>query len=395
MSAVMRRVIVLGSTGSIGQQALAVMAGLPDRLRPVALAAVRCSDTLLAQVDATGVARVALEDRSEAARLRTLRPALEVLDGPEGVRELAGGPADVVLNGIAGAAGLGPTLAALDAGTPVALANKESLVVGGDVVVAAAERVGSRATHLLPVDSEHSALAQCLRAGHTAEVDRLVLTASGGPFRGLDRAALAVVTPDQALRHPTWTMGPLVTVNSATLMNKGLELIEAALLFEVPFERLDVVVHPQSIVHALITFVDGSTIAQLSPPDMRLPIQLALTWPDRLAAALPTLDLTRALELTFEPADRHTFAALDLAIAAGQAGGTYPAVLNAANEVAVEAFLAARIGFLDIPAVVHGTLDAWRGTGPSAPRDEQDVVAADRWARDDASRRLNSTQEIA
>jgi 1-deoxy-D-xylulose-5-phosphate reductoisomerase len=316
-----------------------------------------------------------------------------VLDGPEGVRELAAEPADIVLNGIAGAAGLGSTLAALGAGTPVALANKESLVVGGDIVVAAAERVGSRATHLLPVDSEHSALAQCLRAGRAVEVDRLVLTASGGPFRGYDRAALATVTPAQALRHPTWTMGPLVTVNSATLMNKGLELIEAALLFAVPFERLDVVVHPESIVHALVTFVDGSTIAQLSPPDMRLPIQLALTWPDRLAAALPTLDLTQALELVFEPADRHTFAALDLAIAAGQAGGSYPAVLNAANEVAVGAFLAARIGFLDIPAVVHGTLDAWRSTSPSLPRDEQDVVDADTWARADAARRLSRSQE--
>jgi 1-deoxy-D-xylulose-5-phosphate reductoisomerase len=376
-----RRVVLLGSTGSIGRQALEVVAALPDDLTVVALAASRLTDTLLAQLDETGVRRVALADPAAAQQLRELRPELDVLDGPDGVRELAQDDADVVLNGVAGAAGLGPTLAALAAGTPVALANKESLVVGGSLVTAAAERAGGRATHLLPVDSEHSALAQCLRSGTMPEVERLVLTASGGPFRGRTRAELATVTATEALAHPTWSMGPLVTVNSATLMNKGLELIEAAVLFDVPFDRLDAVVHPQSVVHALVTFVDGSTVAQLSPPDMRLPIQAALTWPDRRATQWPRLDLAQATSLTFEPVDRETFPALDLAEAAGRAGGTYPAVLNAANEVAVGAFLAGDLPFLAIPVLVHDVLDAWRATAPSAPREERDVLDADRWAR--------------
>jgi 1-deoxy-D-xylulose-5-phosphate reductoisomerase len=376
-----RRVTVLGSTGSIGTQALEVIASQPDALTVTALAAGRLGELLLAQLDTTGVRRVAVADRAGAAELRAARPALEVLDGPEGVRELAAGEADLVLNGVAGAAGLGPTLAALRQGTPVALANKESLVIGGPVVVAAADAAGGRATHLLPVDSEHSALAQCLRAGDAREVARLTLTASGGPFRGRTAAELAAVTPRDALAHPTWSMGPLVTVNSATLMNKGLELIEAALLFDVPFDRLAVTVHPQSIVHALVTFVDGSTVAQLSPPDMRLPIQLALTWPVRLGAAWPRLDLEQALRLDFEPADRVTFPSLDLAEAAGRAGGTHPAVLNAANEVAVAAFLAGRLPFIAIPVVVHDVLDAWRSAGAPAPNSEEDVLAADAWGR--------------
>lgn len=376
-----RRVVLLGSTGSIGRQALEVIAALPDDLEVTALAATRLSDVLLAQLEATGAQRVALADPAAAAALRALHPTLEVLDGMAGVRELASDDADVVLNGVAGAAGLGPTLAALAHGTPVALANKESLVVGGPLVTAAAERAGGRATHLLPVDSEHSALAQCLRGGTTAEVERLVLTASGGPFRGFTANELGNVTAAQALAHPTWSMGPLVTVNSATLMNKGLELIEAAVLFDVSFDRLDAVVHPQSIVHALVTFVDGSTIAQLSPPDMRLPIQLALTWPHRRGANWPRLDLAQATSLTFEPIDRTTFPAIGLAESAGRAGGTYPAALNAANEVAVSAFLAGGLPFPAITGIVHDVLDAWRSTSPDAPREEQDVIDADGWAR--------------
>jgi len=379
-----RRVVVLGATGSIGAQAIEVVTAHPDRFEVVGLAAGRDVDTLGAQAAALGVRRVAVADRDAALRLRAHAPELEVLDGPDAATSLAAADAEVVLNGITGAVGLAPTLAALEVGTPVALANKESLIVGGGLVVAAAERAGGRATHLLPVDSEHSALAQCLRAGREHEVARLVLTASGGPFRGRTRQQLAEVTAAQALDHPTWSMGPVITVNSATLVNKGLELLEAHLLFDVDLAHLEVVVHPQSIVHSMVEFVDGSTIAQLSPPDMRLPIQLALGWPDRLAAAFVACDWTRAATLSFEPVDRETFPAIDLAMEAGRRGGAHPAVYNAANEEAVTAFLAGDLGFLAITGVVADALEAFTGTHPSTPRDLDDVRDADRFGRDHA-----------
>jgi 1-deoxy-D-xylulose-5-phosphate reductoisomerase len=388
VSAGRRRVVLLGSSGSIGTQALEVVTAHPDRFEVVGLAAGRDGATLAAQADTHGVHRVALADTEAARALRAARPDLEVLDGRSGVVELAGTDADLVVNGMTGAVGLEPTLAALGAGTPVALANKESLIVGGDLVVAAAERAGGRESHLIPVDSEHSALAQCLRGGRRSEVGRLVVTASGGPFRGRTRDELAEVTVDDALAHPTWTMGPVVTINSATLMNKGLELIEAHELFDVPWDRIDVVVHPQSVVHSMVEFVDGSTIAQLSPPDMRLPIQLAMTWPDRVDHAFVACDWTRANELTFEPVDRTTFAALDLAEEAGRRRGSWPAVLNAANEVAVDAFRRGRSTFLGITELVERTMDAWAATGPTAPNQLQDVLDADAWARTRATELL-------
>ncbi len=376
-----RRVVVLGSTGSIGTQTLEVLAAHPERFEVVGLAAGRDAATLLAQARAHGVSTVALSDRAAAKELAVQHHDLEVLDGPDGVAALAGADADLCVNGVTGAVGLEPTLAALRAGTPVALANKESLIVGGDLVVAAAEAAGGKDAHLIPVDSEHSALLQCLRGGRRDEVSRLVLTASGGPFRGWSRDELAAVTPAQALAHPTWDMGPVITVNSATLMNKGLELIEAHVLFDQPWETLEVVVHPQSVVHSLVEFVDGSSLAQLSPPDMRLPIQLALSWPARLPHAFVACDWTRAQELTFEPVDRATFRALDLAEAAGRRRGTFPAVLNAANEVAVDAFLQGHTGFLDLAAVADATLEAWDATGPGEPGSLEDVLTADAWAR--------------
>ncbi len=388
-----RRVVLLGSTGSIGTQALDVVAAHPDRFEVVGLAAGSDAEAVAAQAAATGATEVALADPSAAARLRAQHPHLAVRDGAAGVAELARLDADLVLNGMTGAVGLGPTLAALEHGTPVALANKESLIVGGELVVAAAERAGGRGSHLIPVDSEHSALAQCLRGGRRDEVGRLVLTASGGPFRGRSRAELADITVAEALDHPTWSMGPVVTINSATLMNKGLELIEAAELFDVGFDRLDVVVHPQSVVHSMVEFVDGSTLAQLSPPDMRLPIQLAMAWPERLDGAFVACDWTRASELTFEPVDRTTFRALDLAVAAGRQRGTFPAVLNAANEIAVGAFRDGACGFLGIAEAVEATLEAWAATDPSAPNSVDEVLAADRWARAHARVHLGAPRD--
>ncbi|MFP5309030.1 MAG: 1-deoxy-D-xylulose-5-phosphate reductoisomerase [Actinomycetes bacterium] len=390
-----RRVVLLGSTGSIGTQALDVVAAHPDRFEVVGLAAGSDDTTLVAQAREHGVADLALADADAARRAREALPDARVRDGAAGVAELAAhADADLVVNGITGARGLEPTLAALAEGTPVALANKESLIVGGDLVVAAAERAGGRASHLVPVDSEHSALAQCLRAGAEREVGRLVLTASGGPFRGRSREELAAVTVAEALAHPTWSMGPVITVNSATLMNKGLELIEAHLLFDVPWDRLDVVVHPQSVVHSMVEFVDGSTIAQLSPPDMRLPIQLAMAWPERLEHAFVACDWTRAAELTFEPVDRDTFVALDLAEEVGRRRGTAPAVLNAANEQAVTAFLDGRLGFLQVAEVVADVVEEHASTGAGTPNDLQDVLDADAWARRAADARIRARTPV-
>jgi 1-deoxy-D-xylulose-5-phosphate reductoisomerase len=387
---VTRRIVLLGSTGSIGTQTIDVVRALPDRFELVGLAAGSDVAALRAQVDALGVRTVALADADAARTLRDDRPDLEVLDGEAGVAALATADADLVVNGITGAIGLAPTLAALGAGTPVALANKESLIVGGELVVAAAERAGGRERTLIPVDSEHSALAQCLRGGRRDEVARLVLTASGGPFRGRGAAELTDVTAADALAHPTWAMGPVITANSATLFNKGLELIEAHLLFGIDWDALDVVVHPQSVVHSMVEFVDGSTLAQLSPPDMRLPIQLALGWPDRLPHVFAACDWTKAMELTFEPVDRGTFRALALCEAAGRRGGTFPAVCNAANEVAVDAFLAGEVRFLDVPAVVETVLDAWDATAPGNPSELDDVLQADAWAREAATSSIRS-----
>ena len=373
------RIVLLGSTGSIGTQALDVVRAHPGRFEVVALAAGSGVDLIAAQAAEFGVADLALADPTAAARLREAVPDARVRDGADGVAELAALDCDLVLNGITGAAGLRSTLMALQAGTRVALANKESLIVGGDLVVAAAERAGGREDMLVPVDSEHSALAQCLRGGRRDEVARLVLTASGGPFRGRNRSDLGDVTPDEALAHPTWSMGPVITINSATLMNKGLELIEAHLLFDIGWDHLDTVVHPQSVVHSMVEFVDGSTLAQLSPPDMRLPIQLAMAWPDRLDEAFVACDWTQAQALTFEPTDREAFPALDLAEHAGRAAGCAPAVLNAANEQAVDAFLSERIGFLEIADVVGAVLEEQGTMG--VPRDVDDVIAADQAAR--------------
>jgi 1-deoxy-D-xylulose-5-phosphate reductoisomerase len=387
-----REVTVLGSTGSIGRQAIAVAGQNPDRLRITALAAGGGDVTLLAeQALALGVRTVAVARATAAQDLQLAFYAAaqqrgwargeyalpEILAGPRAAEELAARPADVVLNGITGSIGLGPTLSALRAGTVVALANKESLVAGGDLVTAAAAP-----GQLVPVDSEHSALAQCLRGGHRSEVARLVLTASGGPFRGRSAADLADVTVDQALAHPTWTMGPVVTVNSATLVNKGLELIEAHLLFGVPYADIDVVVHPQSIVHSMVTFADGATIAQASPPDMRLPIALALAWPDRLPRVQPALDWSTASSWEFAPLDDEAFPAVSLARSAGEAGGVVPALYNAANEEAVAAFLAGRLPFRGIVDLVARTLDDAPDLG--APTRVEDVLAAEKWAREHA-----------
>lgn len=356
-----RDVIILGSTGSIGVQALDVIERNPDRFRVVGLSAGGGRREVLAsQARAFGVADVAIGE-AEAA-------------------ELAGKPCDVVLNGMAGAAGLLPTLRALEAGTALALANKESLIIGGPLV-----RERAQPGQIRPVDSEHSALAQCLMGGTRAEVSQLVLTASGGPFRGWSRERLATVTPEQALDHPTWSMGPLVTVNSSTLVNKGLEVIEAHLLFDIPLDRIDVVVHPQSVVHSMVEFADGSTIAQASPPDMRLPIAWALGWPDRVAGAAAACDWSTAATWEFLPVDHAAFPALGLARQAGEAGGTAPAVFNAADEACVAAFLDGRLDFLGIPEVIAEVLQRHlggdnRGTGGN-PLTVEDVLVADAWAR--------------
>ncbi|KMM46341.1 1-deoxy-D-xylulose 5-phosphate reductoisomerase, partial [Cellulomonas sp. A375-1] len=336
-----RRVVLLGSTGSIGTQALDVLARHPEAFEVVGLAAGGGDPVLLAtQAVASGARTVAVADERAVHAVRAALDAagagaVEVLAGPDATTELAGVGADVVLNGITGSVGLRPTLAALRAGSTLALANKESLVVGGALVHEAAVRPDQ----IVPVDSEHSAIAQALRSGASREVARLVLTASGGPFRGWATDDVKTVTPQQALAHPTWAMGPVVTVNSATLMNKGLELIEAHLLFGVPADRIDVVVHPQSVVHSMVQFVDGSTIAQASPPDMRLPIALGLSWPDRLDDVAAACDWTSPTAWTFEPLDEETFGAVRLARRAVAASATHPAVYNAANEQCVTAFL--------------------------------------------------------
>ena len=387
-----RDVVLLGSTGSIGTQALDVVRRSGSRFRVVGLAAGGERVELLAEQAAEfAVTQVAVARAEAQGPLRTALAArglsgVRVLAGPDATSELAGCGADVVLNGMTGAIGLRPTLAALAAGSTLALANKESLIIGGRLVTGAAVP-----GQIIPVDSEHSALAQCLRAGRAQEVRRLILTASGGPFRGRTREQLTEVTPQQALAHPTWAMGPVITTNSATLVNKGLEVIEAQLLFDVPFDRIDVVVHPQSIVHSMVEFTDGSTIAQCSPPDMRLPIALALAWPHRVPGAVRGLDLTRAASWDFLPLDDDAFPAVALARRVGTLGGTYPCVYNAANEECVGAFLAGRIRFLDIVDTVVRVVEDHRP--PAGELGVEQVLAADAWARERARDVLSVTSE--
>ncbi|WP_043635956.1 1-deoxy-D-xylulose-5-phosphate reductoisomerase [Nonomuraea candida] len=379
----LRSVVVLGSTGSIGTQALDVIAANPGGFKVAGLAAGGGRVELLARQAAEfGVEAVAVADASavpalkEALAAHGARPV--VLGGPDGVAEVAGWPCDTVLNGITGALGLTSTLVALEAGRTLALANKESLIIGGPLV----KRLAGPG-QILPVDSEHSALQQCLWAagpgGHDpSRVRRLVVTASGGPFRGMKRADMADVTPEMALAHPTWSMGPYITINSATLVNKGLEVIEAHLLFDLGFDRIEVVVHPQSIIHSMVEYVDGSTMAQASPPDMRLPIALALGHPGRVPGAARPIDWTRAHTWTFEPLDDTAFPAVALARHVGGAGGTAPAVYNAANEVCLDAFIAGGLPFLGIVDTVAKVVEEHQVT----PADSiEEVLAADAWAR--------------
>jgi 1-deoxy-D-xylulose-5-phosphate reductoisomerase len=388
-----RDVVLLGSTGSIGVQAIDVMKPHPDRFRVVGIAAGGGNVELLAaqalelEVDIVAVARATMAQDLQLAFYKTASERgysagqfklPKIIAGPDAATELASWPCDTVLNAITGSIGLRPTLAALTAGRKLALANKESLVAGGPLV----RRVAAPG-QIVPVDSEHSALAQCLRGGRREEVARLVVTASGGPFRGRTRAELAGVTVEQAMAHPTWDMGPVITINSATLVNKGLEVIEAHELFDFPYEQIHVVVHPQSIVHSMVEFTDGSTIAQANPPDMRLAISLALGWPERVPGAIAPLDWGRQQSWEFEPLDDVRFPAVSLARAAGTAGGVMPAVFNAANEECVAAFVAGSLPFTGIVDTVEAILEqAPHGTlGSAEPTDVDDVLSAELWAR--------------
>ena len=354
----MKRLLILGATGSVGRQALDVVARAPEAFELVGLSADSGWDALLWLARQHRVKRIALADPDAAARASEAWTDGEVLSGPEGLARLvAEADADLVLNAIVGSAGLGPTIVALTEGIDVALANKESLVVGGELVTALSEATGAQ---LIPVDSEHSALHQLIHGEictHPASIDRLTVTASGGPFRGRTRAELEHVTIEDALKHPTWEMGGKITIDSATLMNKGLEVIEAHHLFGTPYDRLDVVVHPQSIVHALVSLCDGATLAHLGYPDMQVPIAYALHHPDRVEVPVPALDLAQVGALTFEAPDEEAFPCLRLARDAAVAGGTAPCVLNAANEVAVHAFLAGRLAFTGIAEVIETTLE--------------------------------------
>jgi 1-deoxy-D-xylulose-5-phosphate reductoisomerase len=371
----MKRIVIVGSTGSIGVQALDVVARSDD-LEVVGLAAAGRWERLLAQAEEFGVKRISLSDEAAASHAAVAWGKGEVLAGAEGlVRLVAESGADLVLNGLVGSAGLGPTVAALGEGIDVALANKESLVVGGELVMQLAEATGAR---VIPVDSEHSALFQLLRKEPPGTVERLVVTASGGPFRGLTREELAGVTPRDALAHPTWDMGGKITIDSATLMNKGLEVIEAHHLFGIPYERISVVVHRESIVHALVDLNDGASLAHLGHPDMRVPISFALHFPERADVPVERLDLAHVGTLSFEPPDLETFPCLALAHDAAAGGGTAPCVLNAANEVAVHAFLNGRLRFLDIPTVIEGALEA---CGRVDVRSFDDLYDADAEAR--------------
>jgi 1-deoxy-D-xylulose-5-phosphate reductoisomerase len=389
----MRSVIVLGSTGSIGTQTLEIIRDSKSEFKVVGISAGGSNPSLLAeqalefQVEYVAIANATAAQDVQLAIYAQAKKAgysegnftlPKMLIGPQAAAELATVSVDVIVNGITGAVGLLPTVAALNAGSVLALANKESLVIGGKAVTKLA-----KPGQIVPVDSEHSAIAQCLRSGKASEVKRLVLTASGGPFRSMSRGQLSEVTPEQALNHPTWSMGPVVTINSATMMNKGLEVIEAHLLFEIEIENIDVVVHPQSVVHSMVEFIDGSTIAQASPPDMRLPIALGLVWPDRITGLASGCDWTQATSWTFEPLDAEVFGAVELAKLAGTRAGTAPAALNGANEVAVAAFLAGELSFLGIVDFVAEVLQIHLDTNFVSDQDltiEEVLKAAD-WAQ--------------
>jgi 1-deoxy-D-xylulose-5-phosphate reductoisomerase len=395
-----RTVSLVGSTGSIGTQAIDVVEAAPDEYRVVAIGAARSIDLLAAQAQRLRPATVALVDPAGAADLvDRLPPGTELLTGPESLVAISS-DADVVVNGVVGFAGLPVTLAALSAGRRLALANKESLIAGGPVVQIARATPGAE---IVPVDSEHCAIHQCLAAIYSEKemaslphaprrsLRRLVLTASGGPFRGRSLQSLGEVTLDEALAHPTWSMGPKITIDSSTLMNKGLEVIEAHELFGTDYDDIDVVVHPQSIVHSMVETTDGATLAQLSRPDMRLPIGYALAYPTRLPAPFGAIDWTTIGPLTFEEPDRKSFPCLDLAYRAGREGGAAPAWLNGANEVAVEAFLAGRIRWVDIPAIIASVLDQYSG---GVPGSVEDVLEADRAGRDLARRAAQRRPQV-
>jgi len=377
----MKRLAIIGSTGSIGQNTLKVVQHLPGRFEVFALAAHSSVSVLAEQIAAFSPQVVTLmeagrlDDLVRHCRERGIRLP-EILTAEAGLRAIASAPeVEVVVSGAVGAAGLLPTLAAVEAGKTVALANKESMVLAGELLRKTASRTGAR---IIPIDSEHSAIDQCLRSGKPDEVRRLILTASGGPFRDTPKDQLPRVTPEDALNHPTWRMGRRITIDSATLMNKGLEVIEARWLFDIPDTRVDIIVHPQSIVHSMVEFTDGSVIAQLGTTDMRQPIQYALTWPERLESSVPGIDWTTAGKLEFMPPDKEKFPCVELAYWAIRQGGTAPAVLNAADEVAVQAFLERRIAFTDIPRLIRDSLDAHEAA-PAVTF--ENVMAADAWAR--------------
>lgn len=377
----MRDISILGSTGSIGVQALEVIAANPTQFRVVALAAGGSNIPLLVdQVRTFGVKVVGVE--GDGALLRDALPGVNVIDGKGAAAQVAAIPVDVVLNAITGSVGLAPTLNALGVGNKVALANKESLVAGGDLVLHAA-----KPGQLIPVDSEHSALAQVLRAGTKNEISKLILTASGGPFR--NRNDLSDVTLEEALAHPTWNMGPVVTINSATLVNKGLEIIEAHYLFDIPYSKVEAVIHPQSMIHSMVEFNDGSVIAQASPPSMKLPIALALSWPERTAGAITPIDWSTAHTWNFAPIDHARFPAIDLARRCGEIGGAMPAIFNAANEEAVAAFLKGEIKFTEIIEIVDAVLQHLASTAPTTLGDIADVSAIEDDARASANKNIS------
>jgi 1-deoxy-D-xylulose-5-phosphate reductoisomerase len=375
----MRRLVILGSTGSVGTQALDVVRRNPDRFQVVGLAAAQNHELLVGQIREFMPPQVAVSEEAAAEELQRALEGIrspEILAGPESAERLArDSDADMVLNAMVGAVGLAPTLATLQSGKMLALANKESLIVGGELVM---DLVKGEPDRLVPVDSEHAALAQCLRGERREDLRRVLITASGGPFRGWTRDELARASVKEALAHPTWQMGPKITIDSATLMNKGLEVIEAHYLFGLDYGQIEVVVHPESVIHGVAEFRDGSMVAPLSAPDMRLPIQLGLGYPDRLGGGIASLDLALLGSLTFEPVDRDAFPSLDLAYRAGRLGGTYPAVLNAANEVAVMAFLEGKVALTGVPEIVGAVLDEHE---PATVVSVVTLERADGWAR--------------
>ena len=384
----MKHISLLGSTGSIGKQTLEVVAANPDKLKVRALAAHRSDELLEQQIRQFEPDIAVLSDKDAAARLvARYHGKTKILAGDEGLLAAATYyGADTVLASMVGYAGLRPTLAAIECGKNIALANKETLVAAGSLVMAAVRKHG---VSLTPVDSEHSAIFQSLRGGAEKEVKRLIVTASGGPFRGKKRSELENVTLAQCLKHPNWSMGPKVTLDSSTLANKGLEVMEAHWLFDMPYDKIDVVVHPQSIVHSLVEFCDGSVIAQLGEPDMRLPIQYALSWPDRFDYSFEQLDLVKAASLTFEAPDLEAFPSLKIAVDCGKAGGTLPCAFNAANEEAVNAFLHDKIKYLDIPYITAAVTQAHDNV---AEPQIEDIEQADAWARAEAQRVIEGLQ---